>query len=322
MELQRLGTYRLVRHLPTRGAASRIFLARHDDEPDEGPPSFFIKLLIPGRGEAHEHLQAQFEHEIRLLRAFNHPAIPTAHADGEQDGVRYVVMDHIDGVDLAALLGHREGAPRALPRELCVYIMGQLADALRYAHGFAAVGEEDDAEEEPLGLVHRDIAPSNVVLSRHGDVMLVDFNSARSAWLDPAHDMVDAGQKAYTAPERIIGTTPATPRSDLFSMAVILWEMLRGQRCFKAESDLKTMDAIVCFDISHASRRISGLSTKLGEILRKNLDRDPSRRYTGAYQMLQRLAQAPEAAAAERSREQLAAMVRETADRLSKHRSS
>jgi serine/threonine-protein kinase len=87
--------------------------------------------------------------------------------------------------------------------------------------------------------------------------------------------------------------------------------MLKGQRCFKAEDDLKTMDAIVKFDISHASRRLAGLSAKLGDIVRKNLDRDPARRYSTAYQLLQRLAQTPEASAAERAQSELASLVRE-----------
>ena len=85
-------------------------------------------------------------------------------------------------------------------------------------------------------------------------------------------------------------------------MAVMLWEMLRGERCLAGESDEQTRENITRFDISQASRRVSGLSPKLSEIVRKNLDRDPGRRYTGAYQMLQRLAQSPEAQFAEQSR--------------------
>lgn len=309
---QRIGNFRLIESLPNAGAATRVYLARHANEPDdEHAPAFLVKLLLPSSGEAAEHLQAQFEHEIRLLAAFNHPAIPTVHEHGTQDGVRYVVMDYIDGVDLATLLGHRARSPRALTKEVAVYIMGQLADATRYVHGFV-----DPETQEPLGIIHRDLAPSNVVLSRHGDIMLIDFNSASSAWLAPEHNMNQAGQKAYMAPERIIGTSDATTLSDLFSLAVILWEVLKGQRCFQAESDLKTMDAIVRFDISHSGRRVTGLSSKLSEIVRKNLDRDPSRRYSGAYQMLQRLSQSPEARVAEQSRAALADMVSDMANKL------
>ncbi|MBK7830210.1 serine/threonine-protein kinase [Nannocystis sp.] len=310
MELQSLGTFRLVRPLATRSTSFRLYLARHEDDPEHGAPSYVVKLLLPSRSPDHAHLAAQFDHEIKLLQAFNHPGIPSVHGDGEKDGVRYLVMDYVDGCDLAALLGHDDGTPRAISRELAVFIMGQLADALHHIHTFEIL---DDASNKfvELGVVHRDVCPSNVLLSRQGSVLLADYNSASSTWLPRPHDMSQAGTKAYMAPERIVGTAPASVQSDLFGMAVMLWEMLKGQRCFKADDDLKTMDAIVKFDISHSSRRLTGLSAKLSDIVRKNLDRDPARRYSAAYQMLQRLAQTPEAAAAERAQAELAALVRE-----------
>lgn len=314
MELRSLGTFRLVQPLPTTSLAYRMILARHQDDPEGHPPGYLAKILAPGSGEEHALLRANFDHEIQLLRAFNHHSIPSVHADGEEGGARYVIMDYVDGVDLAALLGHDVGEPRALPREMAVYIMGQLADALHYVHSFEAFDEER-GDFVQLGALHRDIAPANVLLSRGGNVLLADFNTALSRWLRPEHDTIHAGTKAYMAPERIVAASPATQSSDLFSMAVILWEMLKGQRCFKAEDDLRTIDAIVRFDVSHPSRRVTGLSAKLSEIVRRNLDRDPARRYSGAYQVLQRLAQSAEAAAAERSRDELGALVAEVADR-------
>src|SRR5690606_30837818 len=162
-------------------------------------------------------------------------------------------------------------------RELAVYILGQLADALRYVHGFEipiddsstagdAEGEggddESDSESddevgdddgfEYLDVLHRDLCPANVYLSLDGDVVLGDFGSASSKWLAPEFTANDAGHVAYKAPERVTGSGKATVKSDLFSLAVILWEMLRGERCFKAASELETMDEIVRFDISHS----------------------------------------------------------------------
>lgn len=308
MELQRLGRYRLVAPLTVPSAICRFYRAAHEEDDPQQASGYLAKLLVPGSAND-EVLQAQFRHEARLLSAFNHPGIPALHAHGEQDGVPYIVMDRIVGVNLAQLLGHDAGEPRALGKELAVYVMAQLADALRHMHEVEIVAE--DGGPVALDAVHRDICPANVLVSVDGDVMLCDFGSSTSRWLEPEHDMAQAGHKAYMAPERITGSAEATPRSDLFSMAVVLWEMLRGERCFKADDDLKTMDAIVRFDIGHSSRRVSGLSPKLGEIVRKNLDRDPTRRYTGAYQMLQRLSQAPEAQAAETSRTELARLVRE-----------
>lgn len=326
MALHSIGGFRIVRPLPVHNTVSRLFLADHDaaaggrggDEAANSAaskaPEFVVKCLMPGEGEAHEIITAQFEHEAQLMKAFSHPCIPTLHAHGSQDGVRFIVMDYIDGVDLAQLLGHRDDETRGLSKELAVYMIGQLADAIRHLHTFEA--SDDEGYLQSLPVLHRDINPSNIFLSRHGDVVLGDFGSAVSDWLAPEHAPKGAGTRAYMAPERIAGTGEATVQTDLFAMAVCLWEMLKGQRLFGEHDDLKVMDAIVRFDISHSSRRVSGLSPKLSEVLRRNLDRDPERRYPSAYKVLQRLAQSPEAAAAEQSRQELAALVNEAADEM------
>jgi serine/threonine protein kinase len=335
MELHSLGGYRLLEPVPTLSSISRLFLARRDDAPEDAPASALAKVLLPGNGEGFAMLKAQFAHEANLLRSFSHPGIPSLRAAGTQNGVDFFVMDYVPGVDLAVLLGHEQNEPRALSKELAVYILGQLADSLRYVHGFEVptddgtaeagaepqpVDDEDDDDEdaaddadgfEYLDVLHRDLCPANVFLSLDGDVVLGDFGSASSKWLAPELTANDAGHIAYKAPERVTGSGKATVKSDLFSLAVMLWEMLRGERCFKAASELETMDEIVRFDISHSSRRVTGLSSKLSEVLRRNLDRDPERRYPDAYKVLQRLSQAPEAAGAERARQELARLVAE-----------
>src|SRR5262245_34408993 len=104
MELQTLGKFRLVRPLAARSSVFHLFLARHEDDPPAAPPAYVVKLLpSPSPGlSAPEHgiLAAQFEHEIRLYRSFNHPGIPSVHADGQENGVRFLVLDAIDGCDL------------------------------------------------------------------------------------------------------------------------------------------------------------------------------------------------------------------------------
>jgi serine/threonine-protein kinase len=309
MELRSLGKYRLVQQLDVPSEACQLYLVRHEDEPRDDRCSYVAKLLQPMRGATAAQAEARrgrFEHEIKLLQALNHTCIPTLHAAGEQDGVPYIVMDRVDGADLATVLGHRRGRPRAISKELAVYIMGQLTDALHHLHTLELVSE---AGPEPLRARHRNLGPHNVMLSAAGDAVLGGFGSASSTWLPAEHDDPSLGDLAYMAPERLEGA--ASERTDLFAMAVMLWEMLKGQRCLAAESDARTRENIGRFDIGQSSRRVSGLSPKLSEIVRRNLDRDPARRYTSAYQMLQRLAQSPEAQSAEVSRAQLAALVSE-----------
>jgi serine/threonine protein kinase len=310
MELRGLGRYRLVDDVPGPSPHARYHRARHEDETDTEPPAYVAKLLVPGRGPDAALRRGQFEHEIRLLKSFNHPCIPTLHASGDQDGVAYMVLDRVDGLSLATLLGHDVGKPRALHREIAVYVLGQLVDAVRHVHSLEYL---EAGEPTPLGVVHRDLGPHTVWVSKRGDVILYDSSLAYSQWLPPEHDERSAGAPAYMAPERLTPEARATEASDLFAMAAILWECLRGERLFHGNGDAATREAIERFDISQPSRRVAGLSPKLGEIVRKNLDRDPARRYANAYQMLQRLAQAPEARAAEKSRHALAQLVQEAA---------
>jgi serine/threonine-protein kinase len=319
MELHSLGGYRLLAPLASLNPACRLYMARPESASADAPATQVVKVLMPGAGEAFAHFEAQFEHEVRLMRHFSHPNIPTVRAAGKQDGVDYFVMDAVEGFDLAHVLGHVRDEPRALGKEVAVYVLGQLADVLRYVHEFEMPSEEvpgaSEGDDEDgfikLDVLHRDICPANVLVSVDGDVLLTDFGSASSRWLSPEHTAAQAGHVAYKAPERVTGSGKASIRSDLFSLAVVLWEMLRGERCFKAGSELETMDAIVRFDISHTRARVSGLSSKLSEVLRRNLDRDPERRYEDAYKVLQRLSQSPEAGAAERARQELAGLVGE-----------
>ena len=306
MELRSLGRYRLVRRLPGSPSRCELFLAALEGE--EEHPRHVAKLLMSGAADTEETRRALFEHEAKILRAINHPCVPTLHAYGQQEGVPYIVMDLVEGIDLARLLAHDTDEPRSLGKEVVVYIMGQLADALSHIHSMAEL--EEDESESPVDILHRDLCPANILLSVDGDVVLADFGSATSRWLEAKYDTPGAGHTAYKAPERVTGSGEATMATELFSLAVMMWEMFKGERCFHAENELKTMDAIVRFDISNSRNRVTGLSSKLSEVLRRNLDRDPERRYDSMFKMLQRLAQAPEAQAAETSRAELGALVR------------
>ncbi len=306
MELRGLGRYRLTDDLAGPSPFARYYRAQHEDDAGNGSPGYVAKLLDPGRGADAALRRGQFEHEVRLLTSFNHPCIPTVHASGDQDGVQYMVLDRVDGVSLATLLGHEAGEPRTLTKEIAVYVMGQLVDALRHVHTLEYL---EAGEPTALGVVHRDLGPRNIWVSRSGDVILYDFSVAFSQWLPEEHDEPGAGTLAYMAPERLPAGATANEKTDLFGMASILWECLRGERLFQGADDAATREAIERFDISQPSRRVPGLSPKLSEIVRKNLDRDPARRYRDAYQMLQRLAQAPEAKVAEQSRQALAELV-------------
>ncbi len=309
MQLRALGRYDILAPLPVRSRGNcKFFLARHDDEPQTSEATYVAKVLTPTLGEDAAASLAAFQHQERLLSALNHPAIPTLHASGEQDGVSYLVMDRIDGIDLASLLGHEDGQPRALSKEIAVFIVAQVADALHHMHGLEFM---DEHGPKTLQALHTHVTPRNVVISRMGDAVLVGFGHAQSEWL-PAGSQAQASRElSYQAPETLTGA-PESVHTELFSLAVMLWEMLRGERCLHGDSADAIRQNISRFDISQANRRVTGLSPKLSEVLRRNLDRDPERRSSDAYTMLQRLSQAPEAKHAQAARTSLAELVTQT----------
>lgn len=308
MAARQLGDYILQKVLPAPTLHHRIALAKHCDDGEDIEPGYVVKFLALSDNDAHATLlRSQFEHEAFVMGHLYHESIPTLFAHGEDQGLAYLVMDYVDGCNLAELLGHGTSAPQGLPTEVAVYLIAQIASALQHMHHFECCDEND--QDRVLCILHRDICPTNIMISRHGDVYLIDFGSAWSDYLAPEARDLNAGHIAYKAPERLLEHGQASPQSDLFSLAIILWELLRGERCFAGETQAKTIESIARFDINHSQRKVPGLSPKLSEVLRKNLDRDPSRRYSSAFQVLQRLAQSPEAKEAASARQQLAQMV-------------
>ena len=314
MERSRIGNYLPVKRLTTGGPAFMHLFATRADEPNPDP-EFFIKMVQPS-SDAGDHalMTAQFEHELQLMKALNHPNVPSVLDDGEEDGLRYYVTERVIGVDLATLLGHRHDEVRSLSAPICVYLMAQVTNALVALHGIEVLGE--DGEPAPIDALHRDICPANVLLSTDGDVLLTDLGSASSAWLAREHTVRDVGARAYMAPERVISGGEATVATDLFGMAVMLWEMLRGERCLRGADDLRTMENIARFEITNAQNRISGLSPRLNEVVRRNLDKDPNRRFATSYQMLSRLSQARESEHAASARQELGQLVAQAAQAM------
>ena len=316
MERTSIGGYRLVQQVTTGGPGCLHYFATREEDPGN-VPEYFVKALLPGLPEREEALlSAQFEHEVQLFETLNHPNFASLHASGREDSILYYVVDRIIGVDLAELLGHREGVPQALSSEIAVYLMAQVANAVVGLHGIEQLDE--NGAPDLIDALHRDICPANVLLSTDGDVILADLGCASSRWLANEMTVRDAGARAYMAPERVIGGGEATVQTDLFALAVMLWEILRGERCLRGVNDISTMENIARFDISNASNRVTGLSPRLSEVLRRNLDKDPGRRFATSHQVLSRLSQATESEHAARARIELGKMVQARLDASAK----
>ena len=262
MDLPRqLGAYRLVRRLGHGGMAEVFLAVAHGASGFEKPVA--LKVLLPelqGDGE-YERILVD---EARRAAGFHHRNLVGVHDLGAASGVYFVRMDWVDGADLAAVL-----ARGTLPAGLALLVAEELAHALAYLHGAT------DASGRALGLVHRDVSPANVLLSRAGDVKLGDFGIAKATLLaDVTRGGVRKGKYAYMSPEQVTGAA-LTSASDQFALGITLHEMLTGRRPYDADSALETMERVrAC-----APPDVSALDLDVAAIVSRCLARAPRDRF-------------------------------------------
>lgn len=234
-----------------------------------------VKTLLPELVGEPDY-ERMFLEEARLQARLSHRNLLQAHDLGSADGVPWVRLDWVDGGSLAALAGGRP-----LPVALALRVAEELALGLRALH--RAV----DDGGRPLGLVHRDVSPSNVLLSRDGEVKLADFGITKATLLrDQTRAGVRKGKYAYMSPEQVSGL-PLTPASDQFALGVTLAELLTGARPFEGATPLETMDRVR----AAAPPPLPGLDGELRALLHRLLRKEPKERFPGDDEALDALAE-------------------------------
>ncbi len=232
IEGQRIGEYLVRRRLGVGGMAE-VYAAER-----RGPGGFRREVALK---VLRAHLAAlpsvveRFTREARLAATLRHPNLVPVIDFGVDRDVAYLVMELVDGPDLrrAVLAGTR--ASRPLPPVLAVHVALQVCRGLGHAHRQVGSGGR------PLGLVHRDISPQNILLSRSGEVRLTDFGIASVARAaEESASGTLRGKFAYLAPEQVEGGG-GDRRADLFALGVVLWELLAGRRLFHAPTDAETL---------------------------------------------------------------------------------
>jgi serine/threonine-protein kinase len=177
-----------------------------------------------------DELREMFVREGALAMQLDHPNIVRVIDVGEEDGVPYLAMEWLDGVDLRqALSVVMQQGTRFRPSDACVIAAG-VAAGLYYAHTLC------DAAGQPLGIVHRDVSPHNVFLTSGGDVKLLDFGIAKTNRAATTRTGIVRGKAAYMSPEQLAGLE-VDARSDLFALGVVLWEMLTGGRLWNVDTE-------------------------------------------------------------------------------------
>ncbi|MEC9072809.1 MAG: serine/threonine-protein kinase, partial [Myxococcota bacterium] len=196
-----------------------------------------IKRILPQLAGDERFVRRLLE-EGKLQVQLQHSGIVQVLDLGESDGVPYLVMEYVDGRDLRDLFCLGQTCGIAPSPEVVVSILVHLLEALDYAHGAT------DSSGEPLGIIHRDVSPANVIINSRGEVKLADFGIARVA---DQHGLsmpgAVQGKFAYMSPEQASGQE-IDPRSDQFSAGVMAWELLTGSRPFDGDTDMATLERI------------------------------------------------------------------------------
>ncbi|MEW5765662.1 MAG: serine/threonine-protein kinase [Acidobacteriota bacterium] len=262
---ERIGRYEVI-ELAGRGAMGRVYRAR---DPLIGRV-VAIKVValsaLLGEEEKRE-FRERFFREAQAAGGLHHPSIVTIYDVGEWEGVPYMAQEFVEGTSLSRLL--KESGP--LTQERALPILRQMADALHYAHG--------------LGVVHRDIKPDNILIDEKGRAVLTDFGVARLAASDLTRTGEVLGTPHFMSPEQVMGQE-VDGRSDLFSLGVVLYLMISGQRPFHGETI-----SSVCYQIVHAPPKPlpdeASFSPGIRFLLDRLLAKDPAERFQSGGELVE-----------------------------------
>jgi serine/threonine protein kinase len=268
-----LGPYELLRRIATGGMAE-VYLARR-----AGPHGFqklvAVKRILPQYARDPDFV-AMFIDEARVCARLGHPNIVQVFDFGEQDGELYMAMEYVDGTTGARLIRAAASRSEDIPLDVCLHVALSVLRALDYAH------EARDDAGKPLSLVHRDVSPGNVLIDRSGAVKLTDFGIARAAEIERRTDAGQLkGKLGYMSPEQVIGRE-LDARSDLFTVGIVLAEMLILKPLFSGGKELDVLLRIRDADVSVIDRAGARVPDDVRAVLFRALARDPALRWPTA----------------------------------------
>ncbi|MEM9188547.1 MAG: serine/threonine-protein kinase [Myxococcota bacterium] len=272
----RFGPYTLLDRIAVGGMAE-VFRA-HEPRPAGEPRMVAVKRMLP-RIASERGAEELFQEEARLGERIRHPNVVDVLGFGEENGQPYLVLEYVPGTDLWRLTRHLTRQGIRVDVDLAVLILTQLLSALHAVH------EVRDEQGGPLGAVHRDVSPSNVLISVHGDVKLADFGIAttrhRQGIRQGGPRERAKGKLGYLAPEQVTGRA-CDRRTDVFAAGVIFAELLMGRPLFAGGSELAVLLAIRDARIHPFLEIASELADGLSEIVQQALAQDPTDRLPSA----------------------------------------
>ena len=302
-----LGRFELVYRLDVGGMAE-IFLAL------ERGAHRFERLVVIKRALPHlaakRSFREMFLQEARFVARLNHPNIVQIHELGEAEGSAFIAMEHVLGASFRDLVRTVVESEKPIPLGVVVGLVAQSCAGAHAAH------ELTDPDGKPLGLVHRDISPHNLMVTRAGHVKLLDFGIAKATELgiDTTRTGALKGKVHYMSPEQVLQTR-LDRRSDVFALGIVAWELFTSKRLFKRDNELATMQAITSGDAWPPSDFREDVPAAISAVVMKALHVDPSQRQPTADVLRRELEAAAEASGLKHGPDEVGAFVSEVMGR-------
>jgi serine/threonine protein kinase len=275
----RLGRYAVLKHLASGGMAD-VLLGR--SEGIEGFERHVVVKRIRPEYARDQRFIRMFLDEARVAATLHHQHIVQVYDIGEAGGDYFIAMEYIHGEDVRTILSAASRSRNHVPLGYAIAIVSAAAAGLHYAH------ERCGADKRPLGIVHRDVSPSNILVGYDGSIKVVDFGIAKAAMREETQSGSLKGKISYMSPEQCKGGE-VDRRSDVYALGVVLYELATTTRLFKGENSYLVMDQIVNGRVPPPQNRRPDLPAELATIIQRAIAPDRAKRYATADELRQAL---------------------------------
>jgi len=279
--------------------------------------SVAIKRILPNLTK-NQKFVSMFLDEARLSLFLQHANIVQVFDISKTpDNAYFLVMEFVDGCNLKGLIERQKQKGKRIDVGHSVYLMIECCKALHYAHSL-----EHPETNEPLGIVHRDISPPNILLSKNGEIKLVDFGLAKAnSQIESTEPGVVKGKFSYLSPEAASGEQ-VDHRADVFAVGIILWELFTGRRLFYGDTDFQTVEQVRQARVPSIAALNPEIDAEIEQVVRKALARNPDDRYQNAADLGDALSQFLFSRRMKVTARDIAALVRDTQVEMMRKRSA
>jgi DNA-binding response OmpR family regulator len=242
-----------------------------------------LKKILPGYGTDAKYIE-MFVDEAKIAAELSHPNIVHIHDLGKKDDYYFIAMEYVPGKDLRVILQKLEQESTLMPEPIAIYLAIKVLSALNYAHAAR------NSSGKKLDIVHRDISPPNILVSYEGNIKLTDFGVSKAS-IKMHQTLAGAlkGKILYMSPEQAKGEDHIDYRSDLYSVGIILFELITGEKLFLGSSEIATLKKVQEGVIIKPSQIKKDIEPELETIILKALNKEMNRRYQGAADMIKDL---------------------------------